>query len=122
MRLPAPAPPLRVRQQTGRAGAWQRATLTSAGGPLPEALDPAHVEAVESALAPRPDEVARRVEIGWLQLVVVTIPDDPDHVFHVFPGPDGPEVLAIWSRRRSLRVAAVVAAVVVMLLLVAALV
>lgn len=121
-KLPDPSPPLRVRQQTGRTGAWQRITLTSAGEPLPDALDPAHVEAVESALAPRPGEVARRVDIGWLQLVSVAIPDDPDHVFYVFPGADGPEVLPIWSRRRSLRVAAVVAGVVVLVLLVAALV
>ncbi|MFG3527311.1 hypothetical protein ACGF8B_11220 [Streptomyces sp. NPDC047917] len=122
LRLPDPAPPLRVRQQTGRTGAWRRATLTSADEPIPEALDPAHVEAVEAALAPRPDEVARRAEIEWLQLVAVTIPDDPDHVFHVFPGPGGAEVLPVWSRRRSLRVAAVVAGIVVVLLLVAALV
>ncbi|MFF2898798.1 hypothetical protein [Streptomyces sp. NPDC057966] len=122
VRLPDPAPPLRVRRQTGRTGAWQRATLTSADEPIPEALDPAHVKAVEAALAPRPDEVARRAEIEWLQLVAVTIPDEPDHVFHVFPGADGPEVLPIWSRRRSLRVAAVVAGVVVALLLVVALV
>lgn len=52
----------------------------------------------------------------------VAVPDDPDHVFYVFPGTGGLEVLPIWSRRRSLRVAAVVAAVVVLLLLVAALV
>lgn len=122
MKLPDPAPPLRVRRQTGRTGAWQRATLTSTDEPIPEALDPAHVKAVEAALAPRPDEVARRAEIEWLQLVAVMIPDEPDHVFHVFPGPDGPEVLPVWSRRRSLRVAAVVAVVVVALLLVAALV
>ncbi|MEU9319952.1 hypothetical protein [Streptomyces sp. NPDC048295] len=121
-KLPDPAPPLRVRQQTGRTGAWERVTLTSAGDPLPGTLDPAHVKAVESALAPRPDEVARRVEIGWLDLVSVAVPDDPDHVFYVFPGDGGPEVLPVWSRRRSLRVAAVVAGVVVLVLLVAALV
>ncbi|MGQ7753785.1 hypothetical protein ACUN29_35795 [Streptomyces sp. WC2508] len=122
VKLPDPAPPLRVRRQAVRTGAWQRATLTSTDEPIPEALDPAHGKAVEAALAPRPDEVARRAEIEWLQLVAVTIPDEPDHVFHVFPGSGGPEVLPIWSRRRSLRVAAVVAGVVVALLLVAALV
>ncbi|MET9662885.1 hypothetical protein [Streptomyces sp. NPDC006510] len=122
VKLPDPAPPLRVRQRTGRTGAWERVTLTSVGEPVPDALDPAHVEAVEKALLPRPDEVARRADIGWLHLVAVAIPDDPDHVFYVFPGSDGPEVLPIWSRRRSLRIAAVVAGVVVLVLLVAALV
>ncbi|MFJ4575488.1 hypothetical protein ACIP4W_29550 [Streptomyces sp. NPDC088846] len=122
LKLPEPAPPLRVRQQTGRAGAWERATLAAAGAPLPDALDPAHLKAVESALAPRRGEVARRVDIGWLRLAAVTIPDDPDHVFYVFPGREGPDVLPVWSRRRSLRVAAVVAVVVVLVLLVVALV
>ncbi|MEU6924364.1 MULTISPECIES: hypothetical protein [unclassified Streptomyces] len=121
-RLPDPAPPLRVRQQAGRSGAWERATLTSADEPLPDALDPAHVKVAASALEPRPGEVARRVDIGWLPLMSVAVPDDPDHVFYVFPGSGGLEVLPIWSRRRSLRVAAVVAGVVVLLLLVAALV
>ncbi|MEE1806119.1 hypothetical protein [Streptomyces sp. BE133] len=122
LKLPEPAPPLRVRQQTGRVGVWERVTLTSADDPLPDGLDPAHIEAVESALVPLQGEVARRVDLGRLQLAAVSIPDDPDHVFYVFPGRDGPEVLPIWSRRRSLRVAAVVAGVVVLVLLVVALV
>ncbi|MCX4791073.1 MULTISPECIES: hypothetical protein [unclassified Streptomyces] len=122
LKLPDPAPPLRVRQQTGRADVWERVTLVSAGDPLPEGLDPAHIKAVGSALVPRQREVARRVDIRWLPLAAVTIPDDPDHVFYVFPGREGAEVLPIWSRRRSLRVAAVVAVVVVLVLLVVALV
>ncbi|MFF8617514.1 hypothetical protein [Streptomyces sp. NPDC015350] len=122
LKLPDPAPPLRVRQQTGRAGAWERATLTSVDAPLPDGLDPAHVRAVEEVLAPARQEVARRVDIGWLPLAAVEIPDDPDHVFYVFPGHDGPQVLPVWSRRRSLRVAALVAGVVVLVLLVVALV
>lgn len=122
LKRPEQAPPLRVRQQTGRAGAWERDILTSAGDPLPDGLDPAHAEAVEPVLAVRQGEVARRVDIARLQLAAVTIPDDPDHVFYVFPGHDGPQVLPVWSRRRSLRVAAVVAGVVVLVLLVVALV
>ncbi|MEU6014281.1 hypothetical protein ABZ826_09505 [Streptomyces sp. NPDC047515] len=122
LKLPEPAPPLRFRQQAGRTGAWERVTLSSAGDPLPDGLDPAHLKAVESALTQCRGEVARRVDIGWLQSAAVTVPDDPDHVFYVFPGREGPEVLAIWSRRRSLRVAAVVAGVVLLVLLVVALV
>ncbi|MGW2181471.1 hypothetical protein ACWCXX_25890 [Streptomyces sp. NPDC001732] len=122
LKLPDPAPPLRVRQRTGRAGAWERATLTSADAPLPAGLDPAHAAAVEAVLAPARREVARRVDIGRLPLTVVEIPDDPDHVFYVFPGRDGPQVLPVWSRRRSLRVAAAVAGVVVLVLLAVALV
>ncbi|MFB6813865.1 hypothetical protein ACFCV8_04880 [Streptomyces sp. NPDC056347] len=119
-RLPDPAPPLRVRQRTGRTGAWARATLTSAHTPLPEALDPVHAKAVEAALEPRPGEVARRAELEWLPLVSVAVADDPDHVFYVFPGQGGPEVLPVWSRRRSLRVAAAVAAAAVALVLLVA--
>ncbi|MFJ9682626.1 hypothetical protein ACIRP2_31940 [Streptomyces sp. NPDC101194] len=122
MKLPASAPPLRFRQRADLAGAWERVTPGSAGASLPEGLDPAHLHAVESALTPRRDEVAGRVDIGWLQSAAVAVPDDPGRVFHVFPGRDGPEVVPIRSGNRSLRVAAVVAGVVVLVLLMVALV
>ncbi|MFF2009397.1 hypothetical protein ACFVWY_10025 [Streptomyces sp. NPDC058195] len=113
---------MRVRRRTGSGGTWERATLTSARAPLPGTLDPEHVKAVRAALAARPGEAARRAELEWLPLVSVAIADDPGHVFCVFPGQGGPEVLPVWSRRRSLRAAAVAAGAFALVLLVAVLV
>lgn len=91
LNLPEPPPPLRVRRMTALGGAWERVTLTEAGAPLPDGLDPSHLKAVESALAPRRDEVSRRAELRLLRLAQVVLRDDQDHVFYVFPGRNGPE-------------------------------
>ncbi|WP_392674491.1 hypothetical protein [Streptomyces sp. LN785] len=119
--LPEPRPPRRVRHRT-RGAAWERVTLKKAGAALPDGLDPSHHKAVGAALAPRPDEVSRRAELGWLPLAQVVLADDPDHVFYVFPGRDGPEACSVWSRRRVLRAAWSAAAAAVLLVLVLALI
>ncbi|WP_326793228.1 hypothetical protein OHA79_40630 [Streptomyces sp. NBC_00841] len=117
LNLPEPPPPLRVRRMTALGGAWERVTLTEAGAPLPDGLDPSHLKAVESALAPRRDEVSRRAELRLLRLAQVVLRDDQDHVFYVFPGRNGPEVCSVWSRRRILRAVGVAAAAAVLLVL-----
>ncbi|MFB7219996.1 hypothetical protein [Streptomyces sp. NPDC056227] len=117
LNLPEPPPPLRVRRMTALGGAWERVTLTEAGAPLPDGLDPSHLKAVESALAPRRDEVSRRAEFRLLRPAQVVLRDDQDHVFYVFPGRNGPEVCSVWSRRRILRAVGVAAATAVLLVL-----
>jgi hypothetical protein len=117
--LPKPQLSPRVRQRTARSGAWDKVTLSAAGDTMPDGLDPTHLKAVDAALAPHPDEAARRAEISWLPLATVTLPEDPGHIFFVFPGKQELEVLTVWSRDRTLHVtaAAAVAFTVLVLLL-----
>lgn len=122
LQLPDSPPPLRVRRRAARGGAWERTTLRGADASLPGGLGPSHRKRIESTLAIRDGEVAREVGIAWLEAAEVVLPDAPDRVYYVIPGHTAPEVVPLWSRRRSLRVAALAAAVAVVRVLVLTLV
>jgi hypothetical protein len=121
LRLPKPRPTPRVLHRTARSGAWGRVTLSAAGDTLPDGPDAAYLKEIDAALEPGEDEVARRAEISWLLLADVTLAGDPDHRFFVFPGREGAEVVAVWSRTRTLRVAAATATALALLVLLLAL-
>lgn len=121
LKLPDSPPPLRVAAAPHAAARGSGPRCAARTPPCPE-LDPSHRKRIGSTLAIRDGEVAREVGIAWLKAAEVVLPDAPDRVYYVIPGHTAPEVVPLWSRRRSLRVAALAAAVAVVCVLVLTLV
>lgn len=115
--LPEPDWPDKVRDRLAVAARW-RSHGTTANGSVPPGVHEAHRDAVARHLARRKAELSRRVTLETCPLARVELTDDPNRVFHVFPGERSLEVVATLSNRLKRRLIAAGAVIVIVVVLI----
>ncbi|WP_433890383.1 hypothetical protein [Streptomyces sp. CA-111067] len=99
IRLPANGVPLAARLLARDAGRWQKITV-SRDEKLPEDLADQFPD-LPPRLNRRPGELARHTALRHLPLARITVPQQPNWVYYVFPGEHAPHVRALPSRQRT---------------------
>ncbi|MFI6691034.1 hypothetical protein ACIBLA_04575 [Streptomyces sp. NPDC050433] len=118
--LPRPDWPDRVRERLTTAARWQPCEIP-AGGAAPSGVHGVHGEhraALAAHLARGRLELSRRVTLETCPLARVELVDDPNRVFHVFPGARSLEVVATLSHRLKRRLIAAGAVIIIVAVLV----
>lgn len=115
--LTPPDEPGKVRDRLAVAARW-RSHRTTADGSVPPGVHDAHRDAVAGHLARRKAELSRRVTLETCPLARVELTDDPNRVFHVFPGERSLEVVATLSNRLKRRLIAAGAVIVIVVVLI----
>ncbi|MET9554667.1 hypothetical protein [Streptomyces sp. NPDC006645] len=115
--LPKPDWPDKVRERLSSAARWQKRAVPRGGG-VPAGVDAEHRTAVATHLARGRVELSRRVTLETCPLARVELMDDPNRVFHVFPGAHSLEVVSTLSDRLKHRLIAAGAVIIIVAVLV----
>ncbi|WP_405675198.1 hypothetical protein OG292_05095 [Streptomyces sp. NBC_01511] len=115
--LPRPYWPDKVRERLTAAARWQPRDVPP-GGAVPPGVDGEHRAAVAAHLARGRVELSRRVTLETCPLARVELTDDPNRVFHVFPGACGLVVVSTLSDRLKRRLVAAGAVIIIVLALI----
>ncbi|MFC8079439.1 hypothetical protein ACFUN8_28360 [Streptomyces sp. NPDC057307] len=115
--LPKPDWPDKVRDRLAAVARWEPCDVR-ADDAAPAGVDGEHRAAVTTHLARGRVELSRRVTLETCPLARVELMDNPNRVFHVFPGTRSLEVVSTLSNRLKQRLIAAGAVIIIVLALI----